>query len=347
MMLRQAPQQTMHRARRLLVAWFNPPRSRQRLRRRLLLYSAPVLAVLLLGAAAAVTVVLVSRSAVEAFNDHDIDALRADVEQLRSFGVVDAGAIAFAEGDLHVLEGNLTEAEARFAESLQRIDAAASCPVRVNLELVRETLGDLAVESGRIDDADKLYNSAIKVVTEAPAGCFADNTDPTADRRAVRADAQPRLQRKLAAIHQPPPPPPSLATVTPEPTPPPGTSGPPGQPAPQLPPIGQPGAGQPGATPPPLPPLPGENLPAPPPPPPPAPGPGPDAGPPGEGPLQVADPDAANPPRILSQVGPDGIPIGDPNVAGPPLNLKPGEGEPLDALQKMLENANSYGGDRE
>jgi hypothetical protein len=347
MMLRRAPQRIVQRAGRQLAAWFNPPHSRQRLRRRLLLYSAPVLAVLLLVAAAALTVVLVSRSAVQAFDDHDIDALRSDVERLSSFGVVDEGAIAFAEGDVHVLEGKLTEAETRFAESLQHNDAAASCPVRVNLELVRETLGDLAVGSGRIDDADRLYNSAISVVTEAPAGCFADSTDSNADRRAVRADAQPRLQRKLAALHQPPPAPPSLATVTPEPTPPPGAPlGPPGPPAPQLPPIGPPGPGQ-TAAPAPPPPLPGENLPAPPPPPPPPPAPPPDTGLPGDGPLQVADPAAANPPRILSQVGPDGLPIGDPNVAAPPLKLKPGEGEPLDVLQKMLEDANSYGGDRE
>ena len=343
MMLRQAPQQILHRAGRQLAAWFNPPHSRLRFRRRLLLYSAPVVAVLLLAAVAALAVVHVSRSAVDAFDNHDIDALRADVDQLRSFGVIDEGAVVFAEGDLRVLEGRLADAEERFAESLQSTDAAASCPVRVNLELARETLGDLAVGSGRIDDADHLYDSAIKIVTEAPAGCFAENSDPNADRRAVRADAQARLQRKLAAIHQPPPPPPSLATVTPEPPPPPGsTLGTPGPQAPQLPPIGQPAA-----TPPPLPPLPGENLPAPPPPPPPPPAPRPDAGQPGDGPLQVADPTAANPPRILSQVGPDGLPIGDPNVAGPPLNLKPGEGEPLDGLQRLLENANSYGGDRE
>src|SRR5689334_19312494 len=123
MMLRQAPQQILHRAGRQLAAWFNPPHSRLRFRRRLLLYSAAAVAVL--------AVVQVSRSAVDAFNNHDIDALRADVDQLRSFGVIDEGAVVFAEGDLRVLEGKLADAEERFAESLQSTDAAASCPIRV------------------------------------------------------------------------------------------------------------------------------------------------------------------------------------------------------------------------
>ena len=343
MMLRKAPQQILRGRGRRLLAWFNPPRSRLRLRRRLLLCSAPVLALLLAAAAAVVTVLMAGHSAVTAFNNHDIDALRDDVDRLRGFGVIDPAAIAFAEGDLFVLEGRLTDAEARFAESLQRTAADASCPVRINLELIRETLGDLAVRSGRIDDADRLYNGAAAVVADAPGGCFGDN----AERRAVRADAQPRLQRKLAFIHQPPPPPPSgVATVTPAPPPPPGSpGGTPGPRAPALPPIGQGAPGQPPPTqPPPLPPLPGVNLPVPPPPPS-APAPG--AGQPGQGPLPVADPAAPNAPRILGKVGSDGLPLGDPNVAGPDLSLHPGQGAPIDRLQALLENANSYGGERE
>ena len=48
------------------------------------------------------------------------------------------------------------------------------------------------------------------------------------------------------------------------------------------------------------------------------------------------------------KVGPDGIPIGDPNSAGPPLTLKPDDGNgQLGRLQGLLEDANSYSGDRE
>ncbi|SEH46676.1 hypothetical protein SAMN04489835_0130 [Mycolicibacterium rutilum] len=349
MMLRRAPETLLRRWR----AWYHPPRSRLRLRRRALLFSAPVLIGLLVAAGLIANMVKVGNSAVSAFANHDTATLRSDVERLRSFGVIDSGTIGLAEGDVLVLEGKLVDAEARFAEALDATSAEASCPVRVNLELVRETLGDLAVSSGRSADADTLYRDALTVVGEAPAGCFADNTDPVADRQAVRADAQARLERKLAIINEPPAPtpPPTLATVTPEPPPPPGSTGQQIGPPPGLPPIGQPGQG-PGPGPGPgqeqgqPPNLPGENLPAPPPPPPPPPAPAAPAEP-GPGDLQVADPTAPNPTRILGQVGPDGLPIGDPNTAGPPLSLKPGEGEPRDRLQEMLGNANSYGGQRE
>ncbi|MGV0741073.1 tetratricopeptide repeat protein [Mycolicibacterium sp. XJ870] len=233
MMLRQAPTQLVRQlgsflrhflltARTRTVAWFNPRQRRLRLRRRLFLYTVPVAALLALVVAGLITVVMVGNSAVTSFNEHDIEALRRDVDKLKTFGVIEPGTIAFAEGDLLVLEGKLNDAEKRFGEALDRFGGEDSCPVRINLELVRETLADLAVRSGRPDDADRLYNGALTVVKEAPAGCFHENSDPNEDRRAVRTDAEPRLQRKLAALHAPPPPPPTgPAVVTPEPPPPP------------------------------------------------------------------------------------------------------------------------------
>lgn len=442
MMLRQAPKQFLHSivpflqqfwatTRQRTTAWFNPPHRRLRLRRRVFLYTAPAAAVLAAVVAALITLVTAGYSAVDSFNRHDIEALRKDVETLGTFGVIEPGAVAFAEGDLMVLEGKLNDAETRFADALGRFDGDASCPVRINLELVRETLADLAVRSGRPDDADRLYNSALALVKEAPAGCFKDNNDPNEDRRAVRADAQPRLERKLAALHAPPPPPPTgPAVVTPEAPPgpdapqPDNAGGPPPPPnqAPSLPPIGQGEPGQTAPSTPPAPPLPGENIPqapppapkpgagggigqgpdgqpgpgqpgaagqppgqgtkpapsgqpappgqsapggeekapdgeqkvpgeegqAPAPPPPPAP---PAGATPGDGPLQMADPAAANPPQILGPVGPDGLPLGDPNSSAPDLSLDEGEGrdstDPARRLQYLLEDSSSYGGERE
>ncbi|MGE2716593.1 hypothetical protein ACQI4L_21265, partial [Mycolicibacterium litorale] len=69
--------------------------------------------------------------------------------------------------------------------------------------------------------------------------------------------------------------------------------------------------------------------------------------PPGEGPLPVADPATPNPARILGPVGPDGLPLGDADVAAPDLTLRPEEGAPIDRLRALLEAANSYGGQRE
>ncbi|MDG4669369.1 hypothetical protein [Mycobacterium sp. 236(2023)] len=352
MMLREAPRHFARVAAGRMRAWWNPRRSHQRLRRRLLVFSAPVLVLLLAAAGAAAHIARVGDATQEAFARQDVDALRANVEQLRGYGVIDDAVVTFAEGDVLVLDGLLADADARFTDALAQIEDAEACPVRVNLELVRETLGDIAVTSGRLDDANTLYRNAITVITDAAAGCFDGNADPNEERRALRADAKARLERKLAVINAPPPPPPTAAPpVADQPPPPPGAQGgEPQGPPPGLPPIAQREPGQgPGTAP--LPPLLGENLPSPPqlmPVPGPAPGPGepPPTPPPlGSG---VADPNAPQAIRIMGEVGPDGIPIGDPNTAGPPLTLGPVDGEgQLGLLERLLEDANSYSGDRE
>ncbi|WP_193043042.1 hypothetical protein [Mycolicibacterium baixiangningiae] len=336
------------RIRRRIAAWWSPPSTRVRTRRRLLILSTPILILAVLAVTVIIRFVVVGQAAVDAFNDHDIAALRENVEKLSLFGIMDPAAVRFAEGDTLVLEGRLVEAEVRFADALNHSDTESSCAIRVNLELVRETLADLAVGTGRRGEAEALYTSAATVVDDAPQGCFADSRDPIEERRAVLADTRNRLDRKMAAVRQPPPPPPSaVATATPEPPPAPGAPPAPGvfapQP-PQLPPIGQQSSPAQGENPqPPLPTLPGENLPAPPPPPPSPPPPDPRGG----EPLPVAEPATPNPPRILGPVGPDGLPLGDPDVAGPDLTLNPEEGAPIDRLRALLENANSFGGQRE
>ncbi|WP_301124060.1 tetratricopeptide repeat protein [Mycolicibacterium fortuitum] len=351
-MLRQAPKQWLHQAadysrqrlrwgRHYVVAWFDPPQQRHRLRRRLMLATAPVAAVAAAIVTVLITVVSVENSAVNSFDAHDIEALRSDVETLRKFGIIDPGVIAFAEGDLAVLEGKLADAEGKFAEALEATSGDDSCPVRINLVLVRETLADTAVRNGRIKDAEDKYNSALTLAKEAPAGCFQDNADANEDRRALRADTPARLERKIANLHKPPPPKPGdTAVVTPAPPPtapaPPGPPLPPGEQAPQLPqipPSGQSGQqpgqppGDPNQPPPPgenmpqpppadpnLPPLPGENMPQAPPPPP-------------------ADPNQPPSPgeNMPQQPPPTPPPPGQqaPAEQGPAAGMRPGFGMPV------------------
>jgi hypothetical protein len=104
----------------------------------------------------------------------------------------------------------------------------------VNLELVRERQADIDGWEGRTDEARARYRSALAIVQNAPGGCFADNTDPDAERRAVRKDAAARLEAKLAGLDKPtPPPPPAPPPTAPPPPaappPPVGASDPEGQ----------------------------------------------------------------------------------------------------------------------
>ena len=120
-----------------------------------------------------------------------------------------------------MLEGRLQDADARFSDSFSRTDKRQSCPVRVNLLLIRETLGDLATRAGDKQQAEHLYTAGLTLANDAPPACFAGNADPNPDRRAIREHSVLRLHQKLEILHRPPaaaPPPASIVVPPPPPT---------------------------------------------------------------------------------------------------------------------------------
>jgi hypothetical protein len=191
-----------------------PPRSR--LRRRLLVYSAPVALLLVVVIVKSLSVVIAGDSAASAYAERDNGGLRRAVDSLSVLNVIEPDKAHFAAGSLAVLDNRLDEADRQFSRSLER---AESCAARVNLELVRETLGDraAAVFDGRTAVAH--YLGARTVVEQAQQGCFAGNIDPDPQRRTLRNDALSRLNQKIAAaqVAPPPPPPPPEATASPPP----------------------------------------------------------------------------------------------------------------------------------
>ncbi|WP_237159198.1 hypothetical protein [Mycolicibacterium rhodesiae] len=196
---------------------------RLRLRRRLLLWSAPVVLLAVVAAVKMISVVVVGNSAVSHFHRGDGAALHADASTLGVLNVIEPAKAPFARGSAAVLEGRLAEADTEFSRALA---GGQSCAVRVNLELVRETQGDVAAAAGRTAAAGERYRSALSLVAEAPAGCFAGNDDPQPDRRTVRADADARLTAKIAALESVPPPPARPDAAPPPPPPPPAGAAP-------------------------------------------------------------------------------------------------------------------------
>ncbi|WP_197520449.1 hypothetical protein, partial [Mycobacterium sp. E2479] len=193
---------------------------RLRLRRRLFIYSAPVVAAALLVAIKLFVVVLAGNSATHAFASGDATAVRRDAAILGVVNVVEPARAPFVAGTAAVLGGRLEDADARFTDAMARSDSVGSCPVRVNLELVRETQGDRAAAAGDRARADERYTSALAIVEAAPQGCFAGNTDPDPQRHAIRDEAANRLAAKRSALSAapptaPPPPPPSPPAAPP------------------------------------------------------------------------------------------------------------------------------------
>lgn len=190
-----------------------------RLRRRLLVLTTPGAVLALVCMAKLVSVVLVGSWVVTDYAHRDITALNRDVTILRLFNVIDPAKAYYADGARAVLQDRLPDADRQFTQALARISADKSCPTRVNLELVRETLGDRAAgASDRVSAVDR-YTAAKTVIQQAPIGCFGGNSDPDPSRRQIRSDALHRLDAKIAAQHtgtaqqptapQSPPPPPN------------------------------------------------------------------------------------------------------------------------------------------
>lgn len=190
-------------------------------RRRLLLFSAPVVLLVIIVIAKAVSVVLAGNAASTAYAARDSAALRDAVDTLNVLNVAEPAKAHFAAGALAVLDNRLDDAEREFVASLGETAHADSCPALVNLEFVRETLGDRAGAALDGNAAVGHYRSAQVAVTQAPNGCFAGNADTDAERRTLRETAAARLDSKIAAAQvAPPPPPPPVGAASPPPPPP-------------------------------------------------------------------------------------------------------------------------------
>jgi hypothetical protein len=195
-------------------------------RTRLLLFSAPVAVVLLVLLVKLWSVVIAGGSATRDFAERDADALRGDVAALNVLNVVEPEKALFAAGDLAVLDGRLDDADRQFSAALERTEPARSCPARVNLEFVRETMGDRAAGVFDASSAVAWYRNALAVVNAAPDGCFKGSTDADEQRRALLDGAGARLKQKIEAAQAaaPPPPPPPAGAAPPPPPPPASTS---------------------------------------------------------------------------------------------------------------------------
>jgi len=205
-----------------VLNWWRRGPARLRLRRRLLVFSAPVALLLVVVIIKLLSVVSAGGSAASAFTERDSDGLRRAVDSLSALNVIEPAKAHFAAGSLAVLDNRLEEADHQFGESLARTE---SCAARVNLELVRETLGDRAAAALDNQTALAYYLGARTVVEQAPQGCFAQNSDPDPRRQVLRNEALARLNQKIDAAQVAPPPPAPAPAPTASPPPPPPSGG--------------------------------------------------------------------------------------------------------------------------
>lgn len=198
--------------------------ARTRLRRRLLVLSAVPALLITLLAVKLISVVVIGGAAQQHYASGEIGALADDVSLLQVANMIEPANAASAAGGLAVLQDRLDVADAQFTTALADTDDSRSCPVRINLELVRERRGDIDAWEARLDDARQRYDEALEVIAAAPPACFSGNDDPDPQRRAVREDAAARVAAKIEALGTvaplaPPSPPPVTPTAPTAPPP--------------------------------------------------------------------------------------------------------------------------------
>ncbi len=158
-----------------LTQWWRSGRPGIRVRRRLLVLSAPLALILALTIVKIVSAVLAGSAAATAFADRDTQAMGGAVDVLNVVNVVEPAKAHFAAGVLAVLDNRLEDADREFSASLARAD---DCAARVNLEFVRETLGDRAFAAFDGERALGWFVGARQVIAQAADGCFTGNSDP-------------------------------------------------------------------------------------------------------------------------------------------------------------------------
>jgi hypothetical protein len=187
----------------------HPEEGRAATRRRLLAWSAvPALLVLCL-AAKLLSLGLLGARAADAYGANDAASVRAAAEGLQPANIIEPHKAPFAAGGADVLSGDFGAARLRFEEALHLVPAAQAgradaCVITVNLVLAIERLGDEKLDAEDPDTAAGLFEEALAAVAAAPEGCFAGGLPAGTGERLAEADA--RLQEKLAAAGQEPAP---------------------------------------------------------------------------------------------------------------------------------------------
>ncbi|MHC6594715.1 hypothetical protein [Arthrobacter sp. C152] len=168
-------------------------------RRRLLLWSVLPVLLVLCAAAKLLSVGILADRAAQAFAAGDPPAVGSAAAALGIANVLEPYKAPFAAGDAAVLAGDFGAARAAFEQALAGVPRGSGdeCLVRINLVLVIERLGDDKLRAADPASAVALFQDAVAVLGESPAGCF--TAGAPAGASGALADARERLAGKLDA----------------------------------------------------------------------------------------------------------------------------------------------------
>jgi len=152
-----------------------------------------------------------AQGAIAAHIQEDGPAGISRVEKLEPFNWFEEWKAPYDKGVALADADRLTDSRASFEEALGLATGLNVCPVRTNLGLVIERMGDQA-RGVNPDWATQLYSEALTITLETPKECRSDEArdqspDPSRDPDQELDDTEQRLREKMEDPPQQDPPP--------------------------------------------------------------------------------------------------------------------------------------------
>lgn len=163
----------------------------RRRRRRLMLWAIPVALLTLLVALKLISMVMVGNRTVQSYASGDYETALNSAQQQKFLNVIEQWKAPYNTGTVYLQLGLNPEARAELETALGLASGADQCPIRSNLAIAIERIGDAAAEAQDAAAATQAYQEALAVLEQAPPEC---PQSPSADPMQETAE---RLQQKL------------------------------------------------------------------------------------------------------------------------------------------------------
>lgn len=180
------------------AAWLDPAlqqqdadRRRRRRRRLLLLAGIPFALLALAVAAVFIGRHLIGAETVRSYEAASYEQSLNSSQRQKILNLYEQWKAPYDTGTSYLQLGLNPEARAELEDALALAAGAQQCPVRANLAIAVERLGDQAQAAGDEAGAQQLYREALQVIEERPAECEgSSSSDPM-------AQTQQRVTEKL------------------------------------------------------------------------------------------------------------------------------------------------------
>ncbi|GGA58805.1 hypothetical protein GCM10011490_05960 [Pseudoclavibacter endophyticus] len=180
------------------AAWRDPVAERRaylrrlrRRRKRLMLLGIPVAILALLVAAKFLSMTVIANRTVSAYEVADYESALNSAQQQKFLNVVEQWKAPYNTGTVYLQLGLNQEARTELEAALPLASGADECPIRSNLAIAIERIGDQHDADGDGDAAREAWQQALAVLSQAPAEC------PDSTSSVPMSETQQRLEAKL------------------------------------------------------------------------------------------------------------------------------------------------------